>query len=129
MILQKYNQDTDLELQRKISEFEERETIEEPERKVRCNCCRKLFRGLEFIKKHFHNKHADLIAGIVKQRLETIKLSNYVADRDKLTNSITYASESFRVQERRRFTARPRRPEPEEMEGRRQRNIVDYSDI
>jgi hypothetical protein len=96
----------DIELQRMLADFESKQIVEEVDDKVRCNLCRKLFRGVDFVRKHIHNKHPEDVEEIVKkvrrrQRLDVVMFDNYTADLDKLTNSLTLAGDAFRSTERR----------------------------
>jgi len=135
-----YDQSQDTELQRMLADFEGKQIVEEVDDKVRCNICRKLFRGVEFVRKHIHNKHQDAVEEVVKKRMETIMLDNYVTDPDKLTNPIVQAGENFRSMERRgsRMINRPpRRPQSdapyEDLDDPNHpahaRKIVSYDDI
>lgn len=58
-------------------------TVLEPE-KVRCDKCQKLFKGVEFVKKHFINRHADIFMPLAE---EEQFFQNYMADPSKLTAS------------------------------------------
>lgn len=139
-----------------IVEFENKNTTEEEEKKVRCNLCKKLFRSSEFVKKHLKTKHQEDHDGVVKERLKAISLDNYLADADKLQNPIQFAGERFRGQRSSRGDRQDRGEHRERGEGDREsnyprkrpvsdepyedlddptkhpkgrRNIVDYSDI
>jgi hypothetical protein len=57
----------DIELQRMLTDFEGKQIVEEVDDKVRCNLCRKLFRGVEFVRKHIHNKHPESVEEVVKK--------------------------------------------------------------
>lgn len=111
---------------------------------MRCNICKKLFVGVEFIKKHLHNKHQDQISEIIRkvtitQRVQEIMLDNYVADADKLTDPLNWAGENYRSFDRKARVplARPRRPPQDSgyedlddpKKSVRGRRVVDYSDI
>lgn len=123
-------------MQKAIDEFISKNTNEEDENKVRCEVCAKLFRGSEFIKKHIQTKHEDLIMKIVKDRLETIMLENYIQDPDKLTNQIVFANENFKGIDRRKVYPKKRILPDSNYEdlddpnrAGRSRRVVDYSDI
>lgn len=119
--------------------FENQAIVEEPEKKVRCNLCRKLFRGVEFMRKHLQNKHGDELSKVIKERIEAIKLESYLNDTDKLMNPIQLAGEAFRGGDRKRMNGgRPRRSNPEgpyeDLDDptrytNKPRRVVDYSDI
>lgn len=57
----------DIELQKMLADFESKQIVEEVDDKVRCNICRKLFRGVEFVRKHIHNKHPETVEEVVKK--------------------------------------------------------------
>eukprot|EP00361_Fabrea_salina_P003326 CAMPEP_0202427462 /NCGR_PEP_ID=MMETSP1345-20130828/1684_1 /ASSEMBLY_ACC=CAM_ASM_000843 /TAXON_ID=342563 /ORGANISM="Fabrea Fabrea salina" /LENGTH=453 /DNA_ID=CAMNT_0049038187 /DNA_START=106 /DNA_END=1467 /DNA_ORIENTATION=+ len=133
--LQKYDKDSDAKLAEKLLDFENKNAIEEEEMKVRCAKCKKLFRGIEFMKKHLHNKHPEEIEKVVDERLKEIMLENYLNDPDKLMNQIQYAGEGFRG---------ARRPPPRQKKSsdlpyedlddpskfqKSSRKVIDYSDI
>lgn len=128
-------------LEKMISDFERRQTIEEEEKKVRCNLCKKLFRGIEFMKKHLSTKHEEEHQAVIRYRIEDITLEEYLKDPDKLTNTINYAGEGFRGVsggDRRRAPIK-KRPvsetpyedldDPQKLSNKPKRNVVDYSDL
>ena len=103
---------------------------------MRCELCKKLFRGSEFIKKHIHTKHEDSINMLIKDRMEGIMLENYLTDPDKLTNQIVFASDSFRGIDRRKVYPKKRNNQDTPYEDLddpsrfgKSRRAVDYSDI
>ena len=113
-----------------------RNTESEEENKVRCGICKKLFRGTEFIRRHIQTKHEENVNAIVKDRIETIMLENYVNDPDKLSNQIAFASDSYRGIDRRKVYPKKRVSQETPYEDlddpsrfNRSRNAVDYSDI
>ena len=133
-----------MELKRLIQDFETKEIGQEENKNMRCNICKKLFVGLEFIRKHLHNKHQDQIGDIIRkvpptQRIQEIMLENYVNDGDKLTDPLSWAGENYRSFDRksRPPLMRPRRPPQESnyedlddpKKSARSRRVVDYSDI
>jgi hypothetical protein len=120
-----------------VKEFEEREMTVEDEDKARCNLCKKLFRGIEFTKKHLHNKHQDKISQLHIERFDRLTLESYIKDANKLTNPINYSNESYRDPRKGRFAPqRDRAPagpyedldDPTKTTGRR-RQVIDYGDI
>ena len=75
----------------------------EDSEKARCNLCKKLFRGVEFTKKHLHNKHQDKISALNIERFDRLTLEAYIKDPNKLTNPVSYANENYRDPRRGRF--------------------------
>ena len=131
--LKKYDKDSDEILNKKLKEFEEKYTVQEEENKYRCDLCKKLFRGSEFIKKHLVAKHADEINSVVKERMESIMLEKYLNDPAKLTNPVILASETLKFVDRRRWEPRKTNENYEDLDDPSRKNmkrkIVDYSDI
>ena len=75
-VMQTYDQEVlatqkDMELKRLIQDFETKEIGQEENKNMRCNICKKLFVGVEFIRKHLHNKHQDQIGDIIRKVLFT----------------------------------------------------------
>jgi SERRATE/Ars2, N-terminal domain/Arsenite-resistance protein 2/Domain of unknown function (DUF4187) len=132
-IFKKYDKETDEILSKKLKEFEEKCSIQEEENKYRCDLCKKLFRGNEFIKKHLVAKHADEVNTIIKQRLEAIMLERYLNDPGKLTNPIILANENFKYPDRRKWEPRKPNENYEDLDDPSRKNnrrrVVDYSDI
>lgn len=129
----KYAKETDEVLNKKMKEFEDKYTVQEEENKYRCDLCKKLFRGNEFIKKHLIAKHVDEINVVVKERMESIMLERYLADPNKLTNPVILANENLRFADRRKWEPRKVNENYEDLDDPARKNarrkIVDYSDI
>jgi hypothetical protein len=129
----KYDKETDEILSKRLKEFEEKYTVQEEENKYRCDLCRKLFRGSEFIKKHLAVKHTDELGLVVKERMESIMLERYLADPGKLTNPVILANETMKFAERRKWEPRKPNENYEDLDDPARksirRKIVDYSDI
>jgi hypothetical protein len=133
-ISKRYDKESDEILSKKLKEFEEKFTVQEEENKFRCDLCKKLFRGSEFIKKHLSVKHNEEVSAVIKERMESIMLERYLNDPNKLTNPVILANEGVKFSgDRRKWE--PRRPNEnyEDLDdpARRtlKRKIVDYSDI
>ena len=130
----RYDKEADEVLSKKLKEFEDKFTVQEEENKFRCDLCKKLFRGSEFIKKHLSVKHNEEVSAVVKERMESIMLDRYLNDPCKLTNPVILANEGAKFSADRRKWE-PRRPNEnyEDLDdpARRtlKRKIVDYSDI
>ncbi|OMJ75118.1 hypothetical protein SteCoe_25819 [Stentor coeruleus] len=129
-----YDKDTDEILSKKLKEFEDRYTVQEEENKFRCDLCKKLFRGSEFIKKHLAVRHVDEVNGVVKERMENIMLERYLNDPCKITNPVILANDTMKFSERRKWEPRKMNNESyEDLDDPARRNarrkIVDYSDI
>jgi len=92
----KYDKENDAELQKMLKDFFSTNTLEEEEKKARCNLCKKLFRSKDFMQKHLETKHSEEYQGVIKERFKTIMLDNYIADPDKLQNQIISAGDRFR---------------------------------
>jgi hypothetical protein len=124
-------------LSKNIEDLVNKKTKEEDENKVRCEVCNKLFRGTEFMKKHIHTKHEELIIALIRDRIEEIMLENYLNDPEKLTNQLVYANDSFRGGLDRRKVYPKKRPiqdgpyedldDPSRFS--KSRRVVDYSDL
>ena len=117
-----------------ITEFEDSNSIEEDEKKVRCNLCKKLFRGIDFMKKHLQNKHDADLAQIFKKRIKAITLENYLKDPDKLTNQIVFAGDNARGGRRPLVRKRENDGPYEDLDDpalhtKQKRKLVDYSDL
>jgi len=130
----KYDKETDEVLGKKLKEFEDKYTVQEEENKFRCDLCKKLFRGSEFIKKHLSVKHADEVASVVKERMESIMLERYLNDPAKLTNPVILANEAVKFNgDRRKWEPRRQNENYEDLDDPARKNlkrkIVDYSDI
>jgi hypothetical protein len=137
-----YDPDTDDELKKMVAEFEDKEMTVEDAEKARCNLCKKLFRGIEFTKKHLHNKHQDKITELQVKRFDKLTMEAYIKDPNKLTNPVNYTNDNFQgrgdfrrgggryPQQRDRAPAGPYEDldDPSRMTGRR-RQMVDYGDI
>ncbi|OMJ81799.1 hypothetical protein SteCoe_17683 [Stentor coeruleus] len=131
--IKKYEKDNDEILTKKLKEFEDKYTVQEEENKYRCDLCKKLFRGSEFIKKHLAVRHVDEGNTVIKERMESIMLEKYLADPGKLTNPVILANDSMRFHDRRKWEPRKANENYEDLDDptRRtaRRKIVDYSDI
>lgn len=130
----KYDKETDEVLSKKLKEFEDKYTVQEEENKFRCDLCKKLFRGSEFIKKHLSVKHADEVASVIKERMESIMLERYLNDPAKLTNPVILANEAVKFNgDRRKWEPRRQNENYEDLDDPARKNlkrkIVDYSDI
>lgn len=132
-LLKKYDKDTDEVLVKKLKDFDEKYTVQEEENKYRCDLCKKLFRGREFISKHLIAKHIDDINLVVKEHMESIMLERYLNDPVKLTNPVILANESSKSFDRRRWEPRKTNENYEDLDDPSRKNskrkIVDYSDI
>jgi SERRATE/Ars2, N-terminal domain/Arsenite-resistance protein 2/Domain of unknown function (DUF4187) len=129
----KYDKDMDEIFNKKLKEFEEKYTVQEEENKYRCDLCKKLFRGSEFIKKHLSAKHTEEMNMLLKERMESIMLEKYLSDPNKLTNPVILANENFKFVDRRKWEPRKVNENYEDLDDPSRRNlkrkIVDYSDI
>ena len=132
-LMKKYDKDADEVLIKKMKEFDEKYTVQEEENKYRCDLCKKLFRGREFISKHLVAKHNEDINLVFKERMETIMLERYLSDPAKLTNPVILANESSKPMDRRRWEPRKTNENYEDLDDPSRKNsrrkIVDYSDI
>lgn len=131
--IKKYEKDNDEILTKKLKEFEDKYTVQEEENKYRCDLCKKLFRGSEFIKKHLAVRHVEEGNAVIKERMESIMLEKYLADPGKLTNPVILANDSMKFNDRRKWEPRKTNENYEDLDdpARRsaKRKIVDYSDI
>eukprot|EP00916_Digyalum_oweni_P027448 GHVL01044911.1.p1 GENE.GHVL01044911.1~~GHVL01044911.1.p1 ORF type:complete len:786 (-),score=117.57 GHVL01044911.1:3158-5515(-) len=60
------------------------QTLKVDEQKYRCNLCRKLFKGSEFVHKHLKNKHHESYSALLQKTYEGLMRDEYLKDPHKM---------------------------------------------